>query len=111
MTCTFEEYREAAMSDIKSRVSRRTFTQIGVSAVAGLGISRSVAAQTSGAEEMLKSEFLMLLRFEYPDRIPGSPKSAGLPGMRRGIVPISRGTFEGPRLKGTVIPPSGEWAY
>src|SRR5256885_16337381 len=25
------------------------------------------------------------------------------------IVPISGGTFTGPRLKGTIIPPSGDW--
>jgi hypothetical protein len=25
------------------------------------------------------------------------------------IVPISGGTFAGPRLKGTIIPPSGDW--
>jgi uncharacterized protein DUF3237 len=92
-------------------MSRRAFTKGGAAAVAGLGITTALGAQRGNDSDTLKSEFLMLLRFEYPDRIPGNPKEGGLPGMRRSIVPISKGTFEGPKLKGTVIAPSGEWAY
>src|SRR3977135_2492046 len=99
------------MSGKGTHMSRRAFTKIGAAGASGLGVTAALGAQKSDAVETLQSEFLMLLRFEYPDRIPGNPQEAGLPGMRRSIVAISKGTFEGPRLKGTVIAPSGEWAY
>src|SRR5262245_8611417 len=97
-----EVLEEAFMAQNDTPVSRRAFAKIGAAAAAGIGTTSVVGAQSSNnVAETLQSEFLMLLRFEYPDRIPGTTKPAGLPGMRRGIVPISKGTFEGPRLKGT----------
>jgi hypothetical protein len=30
-------------------------------------------------------------------------------GQNRYVVPVSGGTFEGPKLKGTVIGPAGDW--
>src|SRR5262249_34580967 len=50
------------------------------------------------------SELLMDLVFE---RGPGS--RVGSPGAGKLIVPVARGTFEGPGLKGVVLNPSGDW--
>ncbi len=33
----------------------------------------------------------------------------GAPQGTRGIIPVTGGTFEGPRLRGTVSPPGGDW--
>jgi len=38
-----------------------------------------------------------------------SPHEVGAAGGGRLVVPVSGGTFEGPRLKGTVVTPSGDW--
>jgi uncharacterized protein DUF3237 len=103
--------KEVTVSEKGGPMSRRAFTKLGAAAAGGLGVTAALGDQQASVADALKSEFLMLLRFEYPDRISGNPKAAGLPGMSRYIVPISRGTFDGPKLKGTVIPPSGEWAY
>jgi hypothetical protein len=35
--------------------------------------------------------------------IPGAPQGT------RGIIPVTGGTFEGPRLSGTLVPPGGDW--
>jgi hypothetical protein len=34
---------------------------------------------------------------------------AGAPQGTRGILEVTGGTFEGPRLKGTIAPPGGDW--
>jgi hypothetical protein len=34
---------------------------------------------------------------------------AGAPQGTRGILEVTGGTFEGPRLKGTITPPGGDW--
>lgn len=34
---------------------------------------------------------------------------AGAPQGTRGILGVTGGTFEGPRLRGTVAPPGGDW--
>lgn len=40
----------------------------------------------------------------------GSPAIiAGAPQGTRGILGVTGGTFEGPRLRGTVMPPGGDW--
>jgi hypothetical protein len=92
-------------------MSRRTFARLAAAAVPIPGMAPLADPRAESlSSDRLESEFLMCLRFEYPDVLPGSPQGPGLPG-RRTIIEISRGTFEGPRLKGTVIPPSGEWAY
>ena len=100
------------MSDEGPVISRRTFARLAAAAAPILGVAPLAGTRAaSSSDDTLESEFLMCLRFEYPDIIPGLPQSADPPGMRRTIIEISRGTFEGPKLKGTVIPPSGEWAY
>jgi hypothetical protein len=54
--------------------------------------------------DTLQSEFLFDLTIEAQ-----SPHEVGAAGGRRLVVPVSGGTFEGPRLRGTVITPSGDW--
>ena len=39
----------------------------------------------------------------------GAAQNAGGVGSNRLVVPVTGGTFEGPRLKGTVISPGGDW--
>lgn len=34
---------------------------------------------------------------------------AGAPQGTRGILGVTGGTFEGPRLKGAIVPPGGDW--
>lgn len=41
----------------------------------------------------------------------GAPILLGpVPGGMRGIVPITGGSFDGPRLRGTVLPMGADWA-
>jgi hypothetical protein len=57
-------------------------------------------------DDRLQSEFLMDLTLEtQPPHATGAVAGGG--GRR--VVPVSGGTFEGPRLKGTVISPGGDW--
>lgn len=35
----------------------------------------------------------------------------GGPTGTRMIAPVTGGTFEGPRLKGTIVPPGGDWVH
>ncbi len=57
----------------------------------------------SPAAEKLESELLFDLVFER-----GQATNVGSPGGNRVVVSVSTGTFEGPKLKGTVIAPSGD---
>jgi hypothetical protein len=107
------------------RVTRRTFAKLSaVAAVAAveprlLG-SRQVAGamprdgdasglperpgRRDGQDDTLRSEFLLDLTLEAQ-----TPHETGGSGGGRLVVPVSGGTFEGPRMKGTVIGPSGDW--
>jgi hypothetical protein len=40
---------------------------------------------------------------------PPTAVIAGAPQGTRGILGIAGGSFEGPRLKGTIVPPGGDW--
>ena len=55
-------------------------------------------------DDKLQSEFLLDLTLEAQ-----TPQNLGSAGGGRLIVPVSGGTFAGPRLKGTIIPPGGDW--
>jgi Protein of unknown function (DUF3237) len=94
-------------------VSRRTFTQLGATAAAGLGLAAlgghlEAAQQGRGAApaapgprpEALKSEFLMDLILETQPAV-----TIG----NRTVVGVTGGTFEGPKLKGKVIGPAADW--
>jgi Protein of unknown function (DUF3237) len=55
-------------------------------------------------EDGLQSEFLVDLTLEAQ-----KPHEVGGAGGGRLVVPVAGGAFEGPRMKGTVIAPSGDW--
>lgn len=62
------------------------------------------AAVPATADDKLQSEFLFDLVFEK-----GAANVVGSPGVNRVVVAVQDGTFEGPKLKGTLIGPSGDW--
>src|SRR5580765_917723 len=94
-------------------VSRRDFARLGAAAAAA-GLSGVTLAadgqQGRGGQaaaplpppETLNSSYLMDVLFET-----GGP-GGGAVGNRQ-IVSVTGGTFEGPRLKGKVLPPGGDW--
>ena len=61
------------------------------------------SAVAAPVEEKLQAEVLFDLVFER-----GTATNVGSPGGNKVVVPVSTGTFEGPKLKGTVIAPSGD---
>jgi hypothetical protein len=85
--------------------TRRKFAKL--AAAAAVGSSASLGAQpttAAGDEDTLKSEFLLDLVL---DTQPAN--NVGSPGVNRVIVPVSGGTFTGPKLKGAVVGPGGDW--
>jgi hypothetical protein len=83
-------------------VSRREFTTAGLTAMAGLAAGEVAAQQPSAASSApapLKSEFLMDIVLDV-----AAPQNLGT----RLIVPVTGGTFEGPKLKGTALP-GADW--
>ena len=54
--------------------------------------------------DVLQSAFLMELGLER-----GAASSVGPPGATRVVVAVAGGTFQGPRLRGTLVAPSGDW--
>jgi hypothetical protein len=67
--------------------------------------ARATESQHQSAQEgTLQSQFLMNLTLETQ-----TPHKTGAACGDRLIVPVSGGTFEGPRLKGTIISPGGDW--
>jgi hypothetical protein len=83
------------------KLSRRQLATAGATAVAALGAAGAGRAQQA-APDALKSEFLMDLILET-----GGP-GGGNVGNRM-IVPVIGGTFEGPKLRGKVMPPGADW--
>ncbi|MBZ5559120.1 MAG: DUF3237 domain-containing protein [Acidobacteriia bacterium] len=84
--------------------TRRRFAKFAAAAAVG---STSLGAQSTtgaGDDKTLKSEFLLDLVL---DTQPAN--NVGSPGVNRVIVPVSGGTFTGPKLKGTVVGPGGDW--
>jgi hypothetical protein len=100
----------------RSKMSRRDFAKASASAAAAFSLSGTRAAaqrgqQGSGGQNAappppppaaLKSEFLFDMILET-----GGP-GGGAVGARQ-IVPVIGGTFEGPKLKGKVVPPGADW--
>src|SRR5688572_33362415 len=77
-----------------------------LAAAAGLLLSGSLSAQEAARQPPAPG-----LVFAFEARVEvGAPLEVGqLPkGMRR-IVPILRGTFEGPGIKGRVMPGGADW--
>jgi Protein of unknown function (DUF3237) len=79
-------------------MNRRNFTKLSTVAVAGL------VAPPFRQETELQSEFLLDLTIDA-----ATPHEVGPPGAGRLVVPVAGGSFEGPRLKGTIVPPTGDW--
>ena len=76
---------------------RPLVTAIGMAGGAAIAPLPSSAAET----EELRSQFLFDLALTAQSPAEISPD--------RMVVAVSSGTFEGPRLKGTVIGPAGDW--
>jgi hypothetical protein len=107
-------------------LTRRTFAKLSVTAAAtafglvltitGLAApdtkskSESRATPADGQsprpaqDDKLQSEFLLDLTLEAQ-----TPHNLGSVSGGRLVVPVSGGTFAGPRLKGTIVPPGGDW--
>jgi hypothetical protein len=98
------------------QVSRRRFAVAGAATILAAGVEASTglpvnavgqqanAGQAQGAAaarpEALRSEFLMDLVLETQPSIALGPRT---------IVSVTGGTFEGPKLRGTVAPPGADW--
>jgi hypothetical protein len=120
MRRSFPNLQEFTMENL----TRRTFAKLSVTAAAtALGLVLTITTSGTNDEEQaratptetqspsspagddkLQSEFLFALTLEAQ-----TPQNLGSAGGGRLVVPVSGGTFAGPRLKGTVIPPSGDW--
>jgi hypothetical protein len=61
-------------------------------------------APPASTDDKLQSEFLLDLVFDK-----GQANGVGSVGVNRVVVPVLGGTFEGPKLKGTVTGPGGDW--
>jgi hypothetical protein len=81
-------------------ISRRGFAALALAASGGAVIG----AQAPAADDKLQSEFLIDLILDTQ-----AANNVGSLGVNRVIVPESGGTFEGPKLKGTVVGPGGDW--
>jgi hypothetical protein len=84
-------------------ISRREFNSAGLGAFATFAAGDAVASSqqpaASSAPAPLKSEFLMDIILDV-----AAPQILGT----RRIVPVTGGTFEGPKLKGTALP-GADW--
>ena len=91
-------------------MTRRTFAKLWTAsagaAAAPLLLAGEHASGTDAAssDDKLQSELLLDLVFDK-----GPANSVGFPGGNRVVVPVTGGTFEGPKLKGTVTGPGGDW--
>jgi len=95
--------RRSSGKTMTKSTTRRDFAQLSLGAAgltSALGISPQAATAAPDAVE-LRSELLFDLTLTAlpPAKI----------GADRAVVAVSGGTFDGPRLKGTVIGPAGDW--
>jgi hypothetical protein len=83
--------------------TRRDFAELSLAAGIGMTTAFAAGAQASpgGNATELRSEFLFNLSLTT---LPPSQISSD-----RVVVAVSSGTFDGPRLKGSVIGPAGDW--
>jgi len=86
------------MSDSARTITRRGFAAASAGALVGFASPPDAAAQDAG--DTLRSEFLVDLVFDV-----GTPLNLGT----RQIVPVTGGTFSGPKLKGTALTGGGDW--
>ena len=64
----------------------------------------AASAQTGAAPDTLRSEFLLQLSLETQP-----PLTVGSPSGDKLIVSVSGGTFEGPKVRGTIANSGGDW--
>lgn len=110
---------------IDDSITRRSFSSL-LTAVAGTAIvpallvgpsARASARVTDAADaggrgpsappgegDGLQSEFLLDLVLDR-----GVASNVGTSGANHVVVAVSGGTFQGPKLRGTIIAPSGDW--
>jgi hypothetical protein len=88
--------------------SRRDFVTLSAASVAaGFHLGSPTRQQTSmptADTDALRSEFLLDLTLDTQP-----PNTIGSPGGDRVIVAVTGGSFQGPRLKGTVMAGGGDW--
>jgi len=84
-------------------MTRRSLATFSIAAV-GSAFSQRVMQMQTALDEPLRSEFLLDFTLETQP-----PKTIRLLGGDRVIVGISGGTFQGPKLKGVVMSPGGDW--
>jgi hypothetical protein len=106
------------MSEISAGLSRRRFAGFGKAALATIGaaigisgtrlMAQSAAATPSPANDKPELEFLMEVALDLQGPSGGS-HAVGFPGGQRVTVAVTGGTFAGPKLKGTVLTPGGDW--
>lgn len=81
-------------------MSRREFAGVSIAAAATIAAPPLAAQQ----EEKLQSAYLADLTIETePSHDAGAAQGGRL------VVPVAGGTIEGPRFKGTLVRPSGDW--
>ena len=96
-------------------ITRRQFTGMVTAAAAGFAVSATdtdlsafttqaapggAQAATASRPEALKSEFLMDMILETQPAVQVGARTA---------VAVTGGTFEGPKLRGTIISPGADW--
>ena len=100
------------------RITRRTFSTLlgaGTALAPSLLLGGSAVATADGGSlappvgsahegDALQSEFLMELVLER-----GAASNVGPAGAARVVVAIAGGTFQGPKLRGTLVAPSADW--
>jgi len=86
------------MAAARQLIDRRVFASLATAALGGVLLPAELSAQDAGGT--LKSELLMDVVFDV-----ATPHNLG----SRVIVPVTGGTFSGPRLKGTALSNGGDW--
>jgi hypothetical protein len=101
------------MSEIMAGLSRRRFTKLSEAAAVALGftgtglLGQSPAAAPAQPDKP-ELQFLMDISLDLQG-VGGGSHTVGFPGGQRVTVAVTGGTFEGPKLKGTVLTPGGDW--
>src|SRR5471030_78294 len=107
---------DMSVSRSRNGLTRRSFAKLGEAAAMALGVagaglqaqSPNPAAARSPADDKTDLQFLMDVALDLQGPGGGS-HTIGFPGAQRVTVAVTGGTFEGPKLKGTVLTPGGDW--
>ena len=81
-------------------VTRRRFARVGALGAAGLSLGTVAGGDPAGAAPGLRSTLLMELALDVAGAHDAGP---------RRIIPVTGGTFRGPRLRGRVLGGGGGW--